>query len=200
MRAHARRAHPGVPIVGEGLTCGCQNGATVFLAGASRAGRHRSCQACQQAGHAGSTSAGTRDGPGASATASYRIPRAADPTTDHGRLCLIHCGNALVVGNMDCDCFGLPQPARRPVCDGILATFVRTVFALLTRYYNSIQQQQNDNLLCDEYWLHFLWTNNPRGVRGSPPFLLLLCFRVAVCAAPPLVCVRTLREGCRHDG
>ncbi|KAF5216616.1 hypothetical protein ECC02_010595 [Trypanosoma cruzi] len=36
-------------------------------------------------------------------------------------------------------------------------------------------------------------------VRGSP-FLLLLCFCVAVCAAPPLVCVRTLREGCRHDG
>ncbi|PWV04449.1 Mucin-associated surface protein (MASP) [Trypanosoma cruzi] len=30
--------------------------------------------------------------------------------------------------------------------------------------------------------------------------LLLLCFCVAVCAAPPLVCVRTPREGCRHDG
>ncbi|ESS62305.1 mucin TcMUCII [Trypanosoma cruzi Dm28c] len=31
-------------------------------------------------------------------------------------------------------------------------------------------------------------------------FVLLLCFCVAVCAAPLLVCVRTLREGCRHDG
>ncbi|KAF5218147.1 hypothetical protein ECC02_008963 [Trypanosoma cruzi] len=36
-------------------------------------------------------------------------------------------------------------------------------------------------------------------VRGSP-LLLLLCFCVAVCAAPPLVCVRTLREGCRQNG
>ncbi|ESS62020.1 putative trans-sialidase [Trypanosoma cruzi Dm28c] len=30
--------------------------------------------------------------------------------------------------------------------------------------------------------------------------LVLLCFCVVVCAAPPLVCVRTLRAGCRHDG
>ncbi|ESS63501.1 hypothetical protein TCDM_08649 [Trypanosoma cruzi Dm28c] len=38
--------------------------------------------------------AGTRDGPGFSATASSRTPRAADSPTDHGRLRLIHCGNA----------------------------------------------------------------------------------------------------------
>ncbi|KAF5217190.1 hypothetical protein ECC02_009959 [Trypanosoma cruzi] len=37
-------------------------------------------------------------------------------------------------------------------------------------------------------------------VCGDLPFLLLLCFCVAVVAAPPLVCVCTLREGCRHDG
>ncbi|RNC36781.1 mucin TcMUCII, partial [Trypanosoma cruzi] len=55
------------------------------------------------------------------------------------------------------------------------------------------------NCFCGEYWLHFPWTNNPRGVRGSP-FLLLLCFCVALCAAPSCVCVRTLREGRRHDG
>ncbi|RNC36204.1 hypothetical protein TcCL_Unassigned00846, partial [Trypanosoma cruzi] len=79
MRAHAGCAQPGVIIVSEGLPCGCHNGATVFLTGASRAGRHRSCQACQQARHAGSTNAGTRDGPGSSATASSRTPRAADP-------------------------------------------------------------------------------------------------------------------------
>ncbi|KAF5216071.1 mucin TcMUC [Trypanosoma cruzi] len=110
MRAHARRAQPGVIIVCEGLPCGCHNGSTVFLTGASRAGRHRSCQACRKARHAGSTNAGTRDGPGSSATASSETPLAADPPTDHGRLCLIHCGNALVVGNMDCDCVGLPSP------------------------------------------------------------------------------------------
>ncbi|ESS61501.1 hypothetical protein TCDM_10906 [Trypanosoma cruzi Dm28c] len=44
------------------------------------------------------------------------------------------------------------------------------------------------NCFCDEYWLHFPWTSNPRGVRGSP-FLLLLCFCAAVCAATILVCV-----------
>ncbi|RNE99140.1 hypothetical protein TcG_12087 [Trypanosoma cruzi] len=43
MRAHARRAQPGVIIVCEGLPCGCHNGATVFLTGASRTGRHRKC-------------------------------------------------------------------------------------------------------------------------------------------------------------
>ncbi|ESS55125.1 hypothetical protein TCDM_13420 [Trypanosoma cruzi Dm28c] len=136
MRAHARRAQPGVIIVGEGLPCGCHNGATVFLTGASRAGRHRKCQSCQEARHAGSTNAGTRDGPGFSATASSRTPRAADSTAEHGKLRPVHCGNALVLGNRDCDCVGLPQP----VCDGILATFVRTALALLTLYCSSKKQ------------------------------------------------------------
>ncbi|RNF07477.1 mucin TcMUCII [Trypanosoma cruzi] len=33
------------------------------------------------------------------------------------------------------------------------------------------------NYFCDEYWLHFPWTNNPRGLRESPFFTvtLLLC-------------------------
>ncbi|EAN80729.1 mucin TcMUC, putative, partial [Trypanosoma cruzi] len=91
-----------------------------------------------------------------------------------------------------CDC---PGPH-----DGILATFVRTALALLTRYCSSIQLKQDNNLLFDEYWVRFPWTNNLRGVRGSLPFcivtLLLCCFlRLHL-----LVCVRTLREGCRHDG
>ncbi|EAN98808.1 hypothetical protein Tc00.1047053510693.210 [Trypanosoma cruzi] len=84
MKAHARRAQPGVPIVSEGLTCGCRNGATVFLTGARGACRHRSCQACRKARHAGSTTAGTRDGPGSSATAASRMPRAADPRRTTG--------------------------------------------------------------------------------------------------------------------
>ncbi|KAF5215858.1 hypothetical protein ECC02_011403 [Trypanosoma cruzi] len=65
---------------------------------------------------------------------------------------------------------------------------------------NVNEGQTQPNSFYDKYWLHFSWANNPRGVRGSPFFLLLLCFCVAVCAARPLVCVRTLREGCRHDG
>ncbi|RNC40008.1 mucin TcMUC, partial [Trypanosoma cruzi] len=86
--------------------------------------------------------------------------------TDHERLRFIHCRNAPVVGNWECECLGVPQPARRHVSDGMLATFVRTALALLTRYCSSIQQKQDKKLLCDEYWLRFPWTNNPRGVRG----------------------------------
>ncbi|RNC34916.1 hypothetical protein TcCL_Unassigned02242 [Trypanosoma cruzi] len=41
-------------------------------------------QACQQARHAGSTNAGTRDGPGSYATASSQTPRAADPRRTTG--------------------------------------------------------------------------------------------------------------------
>ncbi|EKG07922.1 hypothetical protein TCSYLVIO_000944, partial [Trypanosoma cruzi] len=194
MRAHAGRAQPGVIIVCEGLPCGCHNGATVFLTGASRAGRHRSCQACQQARHAGSTNAGTRDGPGSSATASSQTPRAADPRRTTGDSAPSTAGmpSSLRIWTATvCDC---PSPH-----DGILATFVRMALVLLTRYCSSIQPKQDNKLLCDEYWQHFPWTNNPRGVWGYP-FWLLLCFCVAVCAAPPLVCVRILREGCRHDG
>ncbi|RNC34394.1 hypothetical protein TcCL_Unassigned02812 [Trypanosoma cruzi] len=44
MRAHARRAQPGIPIVGEDPPCGRHNDASVFLTGASRTGRHRKCQ------------------------------------------------------------------------------------------------------------------------------------------------------------
>ncbi|KAF8278484.1 hypothetical protein TcBrA4_0113020 [Trypanosoma cruzi] len=47
---------------------------------------------------AGNTTAGTRDGPGSSATASSRTPRAADSTAEHGRLRLIHCGNVPSLG------------------------------------------------------------------------------------------------------
>ncbi|KAF8284810.1 hypothetical protein TcBrA4_0043570 [Trypanosoma cruzi] len=65
-----------------------------LLTGASRAGRHRKCQSCKQARHAGSTSAGIQYGTGFSSIASSQTPRAADSPTDHGRLRLIHCGNA----------------------------------------------------------------------------------------------------------
>ncbi|EKG00971.1 hypothetical protein TCSYLVIO_008060 [Trypanosoma cruzi] len=186
MTAHARRAQPGVIIVGEGLPCGCRNGATVFLTGASRAGHHRSCQACQQARHAGSTNAGIQYGSCPSATASSRTPRAADSTADHGKLRPVHCGNALVVGNRDCDCLGLPQP----VCDGILTTFVRTALALLTLYCSSKNKSRNSklNCSCDEYWLHFPWNNNPRGVRGSHFFIVSLPY-VLLCALHLFLCV-----------
>ncbi|RNC38627.1 hypothetical protein TcCL_NonESM12108 [Trypanosoma cruzi] len=79
MRAFAGRARPGVPMVEERLACGRRNGGTVLLTGASRTGRHRYCQACQQNKHAGSTTAGTQYGTGSSAAAASQTPRAADP-------------------------------------------------------------------------------------------------------------------------
>ncbi|RNC36619.1 putative mucin TcMUCII [Trypanosoma cruzi] len=120
--------------------------------------------------------------------------------SDNGKLRLIHCRNAVVVGNRDRDCLGLPQPARRSARRNT-CHFVRTALALLTRYCSSIQLKQDKKLLCDEYWLHFPWTNDPRGVRGSSPFYCYFAF-VLLCALHLLlyVCVRILREGCRHDG
>ncbi|EKF28907.1 hypothetical protein MOQ_007329 [Trypanosoma cruzi marinkellei] len=92
--AHARRARPGVPILGEGLARGRRNGDTVFLIRALRAGRHLLRQACQQTRHAGSTNACVKEAPGSSATIPLQTSRAADPTADHGRLRFIRCWNA----------------------------------------------------------------------------------------------------------
>ncbi|KAF5218017.1 hypothetical protein ECC02_009087 [Trypanosoma cruzi] len=44
------------------------------------------------------------------------------------------------------------------------------------------------NCFCDEYWLHFPWTNNPRGVRGSLLFNCYFAF-VLLCALHLLLCV-----------
>ncbi|RNC39082.1 putative mucin TcMUCII, partial [Trypanosoma cruzi] len=167
MRAHARRAQPGVPIVCEGLGCGRQNGATVFLTGASRTGRHRSAK-----------------------HASRQDTQEAQPRTlemDHERLRFIHCRNAPAVGNWECECLGVPQPARRQLSDGMLATIVRTALALPTRYCNSIQLKQDNNCFCGEYWLAFPWTNNSRDLRG---FLFYCYFAfVLLCALHLLLCV-----------
>ncbi|EKG02248.1 mucin TcMUCII, putative [Trypanosoma cruzi] len=104
-----------------------------------------------------------------------------------------------VIGNMDCDCLGLPQHARRPVCDGKNATLLLTTLALLTRYCKSLQPKQDNKLLCGEYWLHFPWINNPRGVRGIPfycyfAFVLLCALHLLLC-----VCVPSVRAAGKTD-
>ncbi|EKG00691.1 mucin TcMUC, putative [Trypanosoma cruzi] len=121
---------------------------------------------------------------------------------DHERLRFIHCRNASAVGNWESNCFGVPQPARRLVSDGMLPIFVRTALALLTRYCNSIQQKQHNKLLCDKYWLRFPWTNNPRGVQRLFFFIVIVTLLLCCCVrcTSSCVCVRTLREECRHDG
>ncbi|KAF5215050.1 hypothetical protein ECC02_012288 [Trypanosoma cruzi] len=188
MRAHARRAQPGVIIVCEGLPCGCHNGATVFLTGASRAGRHRSCQACQQARHAGSTNAGTRDGPGFSATASSQTPRAADPRRTTGDSASSTAGMPLSLGTGTatvCDC---PSPH-----DGPFATeYLPLLYGRPLRYSLVIVAAYNQNRITSCFVMNIGCTS--RGptillVCVDLLFLLLLCFRVAVCAAPPRVCV-----------
>ncbi|RNC32253.1 mucin TcMUCII, partial [Trypanosoma cruzi] len=52
---------------------------------------------------------------------------------------------------------------------------------------NMKEGQRRLNCFCDEYWLRFPWTNNPRGVRGFS--FLLLCCCAALCAALSCVCV-----------
>ncbi|ESS63176.1 hypothetical protein TCDM_09042 [Trypanosoma cruzi Dm28c] len=100
---------------------------------------------------------------------------------------------------MDCDCLGLPQPARRSLWDGILFTFVLTVLLASTLYCKSIKQ----NKIIIRFVMNVGCASRGPTIRvvcGDHSFSLLLCFCVAVCAEPPLVCVRALREGCRHDG
>ncbi|ESS60892.1 hypothetical protein TCDM_11558 [Trypanosoma cruzi Dm28c] len=200
MEVHARRAQPGVPIVEEVLAGGCLNGATVFLTGASRAGRHRKCRAYQRGKNGQSTSAGSNDNHCSSATASSQTPRAAYPSTKHGILRFIHCGNAFVVESKDCDCLGLPSMHDGPYETECLPL----LYGQPLRYSLIILAADNEkgtetNYFCDEYWLHFPWTNNPRGVRGSLIFHCCFAF-VLLCTLHLLMCVRTLREGCRHDG
>ncbi|KAF5218350.1 hypothetical protein ECC02_008721 [Trypanosoma cruzi] len=57
---------------------------------------------------------------------------------------------------------------------------------------NMNEGRRQMNCCCDEYWLHFPWTNNPRGLRGSLLFIVTLllcccghCTSCCVCAYPP---------------
>ncbi|KAF5214234.1 hypothetical protein ECC02_013186 [Trypanosoma cruzi] len=192
MRAHARRAQPGVIMVGEGLPCGCHNGATVFLTGASRAVRHRKCQACQQARHAGSTKAGTRDGPGSSATASSQTPRAADPRRTTGDCASSTAGmpSSLGTGTATvCDC---PSPH-----DGPFATeYLPLLYGRPLRYSPVIVAAYNQNRITSCFVMNIGCTSRGPTIHvvcGDLFFLLLLCFCVAVGAAPSCVCVPSVR-------
>ncbi|ESS62360.1 hypothetical protein TCDM_09978 [Trypanosoma cruzi Dm28c] len=194
MKAHAGRAQPGVIIVCEGLPCGCHNGATVFLTGASRAGHHRSCQACQQARHAGSTNAGTRDGPGSSATASSQTPRAADPrrtTGDSASFTLVmpsSLGTALrlFVTAPARTTEYLPLLYGRPLCYSLVVVAAYNQNRITSCFVMNIgctSRGPTIRVVCgDHYSFHCYFA-----------FVLL-------CALHLLVCVCILREGCRHDG
>ncbi|KAF5216329.1 hypothetical protein ECC02_010909 [Trypanosoma cruzi] len=99
-----------------------------------------------------------------------------------------------VAGNLDC-----PSPH-----DGPFATeYLPLLYGRPLRYSLIIITASNNSKMT----ICFVMSVgcNSRGttillVCGDLLFLLLLCFCVAVCAAAPLVCVRVLREGCRHDG
>ncbi|KAF5214999.1 hypothetical protein ECC02_012350 [Trypanosoma cruzi] len=52
---------------------------------------------------------------------------------------------------------------------------------------NMNEDQRQLNCFCDEYWLHFPWTNNPRGVRGS--FFSYCYFAFLLLCALHLLCV-----------
>ncbi|RNC46465.1 mucin TcMUCII, partial [Trypanosoma cruzi] len=53
---------------------------------------------------------------------------------------------------------------------------------------NMNEGQRKMNCFCGEYWHHFPWTNNPRGVQGSPPFYRYFAF-VLLCALHLFSCV-----------
>ncbi|KAF5218801.1 mucin TcMUC [Trypanosoma cruzi] len=53
---------------------------------------------------------------------------------------------------------------------------------------NMNEGQRQLNCFCDEYWLHFPWTNDSRGVRGSLLFNCYFAF-VLLCALHLLLCV-----------
>ncbi|EAN84058.1 hypothetical protein Tc00.1047053508511.20 [Trypanosoma cruzi] len=183
MRAHAGRAQPGVIIVSEGLPCGCHNGATVFLTGASRAGRRRSCQACRQARHAGSTNAGTRDGPGSSATASSRTPRAADPRRTTGDSASSTAGMPSSLGTGTATVCGT-APART-------TEYLPLLYGRSLRYSLVIVAAYNQNKITICFVVNIGCTSRGPTIRvvcGDLFLLFLLCFCVAVCAAPSCVC------------
>ncbi|RNC40597.1 trans-sialidase, partial [Trypanosoma cruzi] len=53
---------------------------------------------------------------------------------------------------------------------------------------NMNEGQSQLNCFCDEYWLRFPWTNDPRGVRGSFLFCCYFAF-VLLCALHLFSCV-----------
>ncbi|ESS62946.1 mucin TcMUC [Trypanosoma cruzi Dm28c] len=99
---------------------------------------------------------------------------------------------------MDCDCLGPPQPARRPVLDGILATLLLTALALLI---NCKSIQPNKTISC--FVMNIGCTSRGPTIHmvcGDLSFFHYYFDFVLLCALHLLLCVRTLREGCRHDG
>ncbi|KAF5216077.1 hypothetical protein ECC02_011172 [Trypanosoma cruzi] len=187
MRAHAGRAQPGVIIVCEGLPCGCHNGATVFLTGASRAGRHRSCQACQQSRHAGSTNAGSRDGPGSSATASSQTPRAADPRRTTGDSASSTAGMPSSLGIWTatvCDC---PSPH-----DGPFATeYLPLLYGRPLPYSLVIVAAYNQNRITSCFVMNIGCTSRGPTIHVVCEDLLFYCYYafVLLCALHLLLCV-----------
>ncbi|KAF5217320.1 mucin TcMUC [Trypanosoma cruzi] len=88
--------------------------------------------------------------------------------------------------------------------DGPFATeYLPLLYGRPLRYSLVIVAAYNQNRITSCFVMNIGCTSRGPTIRvvcGDLLFLLLLCFCVAVCAAPSCVCVRTLREGCRHDG
>ncbi|EKF29429.1 trans-sialidase, putative [Trypanosoma cruzi marinkellei] len=156
-------------------------------------------QARQQETHAGSTNAGTQNGPGNSATGSSTQMQRPDPTTDHGIRRIIDCSNAVSLGVGSATVRGCPsmhdgphETECRPRCYGRPSRYSGIFFATSNKKKKIIALSRILAALPLDQ--QCTWC------AGTSLFLLLLYFCVAVGAASPLVCVRAIREGCRHDG
>ncbi|ESS62895.1 hypothetical protein TCDM_09404 [Trypanosoma cruzi Dm28c] len=59
---------------------------------------------------------------------------------------------------------------------------------------NMNEGRRRPNYFCDEYFLHFPWASNPRGVRGSPFFTVTLLLCCCVRCTSSCVCVPSVRD------
>ncbi|ESS62816.1 mucin TcMUCII [Trypanosoma cruzi Dm28c] len=109
--------------------------------------------------------------------------------TDHGRLRLIHFGNALPLRIWTVtvwDCSSLHEGLFATECLSLLYGEPLRYLLIPAR------EKQYKKLFCDGYWLRFPWNNNPRGARGIP-FYCYFAFCCCVRCASSCVCVPFVR-------
>ncbi|EKF37589.1 hypothetical protein MOQ_002216, partial [Trypanosoma cruzi marinkellei] len=201
MTAHARRAQPGVTMVGEGPTCGRRNGSTVFLTGAeepsmpagktrrkSKRGHSRRTRLFRHRIITDAAGCGSLDGPW--------------ETQFHP---LWECPRRWELGLRLYGTASAHATARlgRNACH-----FLRTSLALLTDYCNTIQQREKQfaimmNVGCASRGptIHVVCVPSVRGANSTVSSRRMcmrwrLVFRSCLLSPPPSVCCCCDRAVC----
>ncbi|KAF5220086.1 hypothetical protein ECC02_006880 [Trypanosoma cruzi] len=129
----------------------------------------------------------------------HQTPRAADPRRTTGDSASSTAGMSPSLGIWTATVWDCPSPHDGPFAK----EYLPLLYGRVLRYSLVIITVSNKNRITICFLMDIGCTSRGPTIHvvcGDLLFLLLLCFCVAVCAAPPLVCVRALREGCRHDG